>query len=210
VNYGPADLQRDISVSRETREALETHLKLLEAWAARVNLVGPGQLAAYWRRHALDSAQLTTLVPGARRWVDLGSGAGFPGLVVACCLKGVEGASVDLVEANSKKAAFLREAVRATDAPARVLAIRAEELPDRSESYEVITARAFAPLRRIIDLAAPILSRGAIGLFLKGEGAEAELRDAETRWALTYKVLPSLSDPGGRIVWVDGAIRASA
>jgi 16S rRNA (guanine527-N7)-methyltransferase len=210
VTFGPDDLARQIPVSRETREALETHLNLLEAWNRRLNLVGPGELAEYWRRHALDSAQLVSVAPSARSWVDLGSGAGFPGLIIACCLKGQEGASVDLVESNSKKAAFLREAIRACAAPARVLPVRAETLANSAQAYAVVTARAFAPLDRIIDLAAPILQRGAVGLFLKGATVEAELAEAGKRWDLAYELLPSLSDPNGRIVRVDGARSVSS
>ena len=210
MTYGPDDFQRSTDVSRETREAISIHLDLLQRWAPRLNLVGPGQLDEFWKRHALDSAQLLAHAPNARRWVDLGSGAGFPGLVVACCLIGREGASVDLVESNSKKAAFLREAIRATGAPARVIADRVETVAAGATSYEVVTARAFAPMARIIDLAGPILQRGAIGLFLKGEGVEAELREAGERWALRYELFPSLSDPRGRIIRVDGAERGSA
>jgi 16S rRNA (guanine527-N7)-methyltransferase len=209
VTYGPDDLQRDLHVSRETREALETHLKLLLAWAPRINLVGPGQLDEYWQRHALDSAQLLALAPDARRWIDLGSGAGFPGLVLACCLKGVEGAQVDLVESNAKKVAFLREAIRATGAPAKVRLERSEQAAAAGGAYDVVTARAFAPLSRMLDDAEPFLQNGAIGLFLKGESVDSEIKDAGSRWALAYKILPSLSDPRGRIVRVDGAERAS-
>lgn len=209
MSYGPDDFQRDALVSRETREALETHLQLLRAWAPRINLVGPGQLDEYWKRHALDSAQLLSLAPEARTWIDLGSGAGLPGLVLACCLKGVEGAGVDLIESNAKKAAFLREAIRATGAPARVRLERADQAAAAGGTYDVVTARAFAPLTRIIDDAAGFLQKGAIGLFLKGESVESEIREAGSRWALTYQILPSLSDPRGRIIRVDGAERAS-
>jgi 16S rRNA (guanine527-N7)-methyltransferase len=214
VSYGLEDFLSDFPVSRETREALETHLNMLERWAPRLNLVGPGQLSDYWRRHALDCAQLVTHAPMSRRWLDLGAGAGFPGITIACCLIGQEGAQVDLVESNSKKAAFLREAIRAIGAPASVHPIRADEAVKRavanSKTYDVITARAFAPLARIIDAAAPALQSGAIGLFLKGEGVESELEEARKDWALSYKILPSLSDPRGRIVLVDGAERGSA
>lgn len=209
MSYGPDDFQRDALVSRETREALETHLQLLRAWAPRINLVGPGQLDEYWKRHALDSAQLLSLAPEARTWIDLGSGAGLPGLVLACCLKGVEGAGVDLIESNAKKAAFLREAIRATGAPARVRLERADQAAAAGGTYDVVTARAFAPLTRIIDDAAVLLQKGAIGLFLKGESIDSEITEAGSRWALTYQILPSLSDPRGRIVRVDGAERAS-
>ncbi|MES1202745.1 MAG: 16S rRNA (guanine(527)-N(7))-methyltransferase RsmG [Pseudomonadota bacterium] len=209
MTYGPDDFQRDIPVSRETREALATHLKLLLDWTPRINLVGPGQLDEYWKRHALDSAQLLRLAPEARTWIDLGSGAGFPGLVLACCLKGVEGAMVDLIESNAKKAAFLREAIRATGAPARVRLQRVKQAAAAGGAYDAVTARAFAPLSRILDDAEPFLQSGAIGLFLKGESVESEITEAGSRWALTYQILPSLSDPRGRIIRVDGAERAS-
>jgi 16S rRNA (guanine527-N7)-methyltransferase len=205
--YGSEDFCRDISVSRETREALFTHLRLLEAWAPRVNLIGPGELAQYWRRHALDSAQLLRHAPEALLWLDLGAGAGFPGLVIACCLIGRPDALVTLVEPNQKRAAFLREAIRATGAPAEVVVAKADQVARQGRRFDVVTARAFAPLARIIEDAEPVLQSGAIGLFLKGEGVEAELAAARRRWKLDVTLIPSLSDPRGRIVRVDGAER---
>ncbi len=182
---------------------------MLLAWAPRINLVGPGQLNEYWQRHALDSAQLLRLAPEARTWIDLGSGAGFPGLILACCLQGIEGARVDLVESNAKKAAFLREAIRATGGTAKVGLERSEQAAVAGGVYDVVTARAFAPLVRILDDAEPFLQNGAIGLFLKGESVESKITEAGSRWTLTYEILPSLSDSRGRIVRVDGAERAS-
>src|SRR5215510_1547051 len=110
VTYGPAEFQRDLPfhVPRETIDRLETHRRLLQDWSGRMNLVGPKELEAFWQRHALDSAQLVALAPQAKRWADLGSGAGFPGLVVAAFVAGQPGASVHLVESTGKKAAFLR------------------------------------------------------------------------------------------------------
>jgi 16S rRNA (guanine527-N7)-methyltransferase len=201
--YGLENFLSDLAVSRETGARLERHLALLAAWSGKMNLIGPRELDEYWRRHALDSAQLVRHAPGALRWADLGAGAGFPGLVIACCLAGREGADVALIEANQRKAAFLREAVSATGAPARVIAGRAETAP--MDSCQVVTARAFAPLSRIIEHAKPHLDRGAVGLFLKGEDAAAELAEASKRWALKADILPSLSDPRGRIVRVEGA-----
>jgi 16S rRNA (guanine527-N7)-methyltransferase len=203
MSYTAANFVAELGVSRETGERLERHRALLAAWAGRVNLVGPAELALYWRRHALDSAQLIGHAPGAVRWADLGSGAGFPGLVIACCLAEQAGADVVLIEANQRKAAFLREAIRATGAPARVIAARVEAIA--AEPCEVVTARAFAPLWRIIGHAKPWLDRGALGLFLKSEDVEAELAEARKRWALDVSILPSLSDPRGRIVRVEGA-----
>jgi 16S rRNA (guanine527-N7)-methyltransferase len=200
--------QRALSVSRETRERLETHLKVLESWSKRINLVGPTELQHYWKRHALDSAQLVQLEPHAKRWVDFGSGAGFPGLVVACMLAETPGAQVDLVEISAKRVAFLREAIRATGAPARVLDVRAEETAQLQEPWEVVTARAFAPLPRIIASAKPILDRGAKGLFLKGADYRAELAAAAHEgWRLKVSAIESLSDREGRILRIEGVAR---
>lgn len=206
--YGPEDLMEDLAVPRETCERLERHRRLLGRWAARINLIGPKELDSYWGRHALDCGQLVRLAPDAVRWIDIGSGAGFPGIVVGCLLAGRAGAHVDLVETNPKKAAFLREAIRETGAPARVLNAPIEEVAAAPETYDIVTARAFAPLPRIISSAKPILDRGATGLFLKGAEYSAELAAAaEEGWALKVESLPSMSDPEGRILRIEGAKR---
>jgi 16S rRNA (guanine527-N7)-methyltransferase len=210
MNYNQDDFIRDTRVSRETSERLETHRRLLEIWSKRINLIGPRELEHYWRRHALDSAQLVSLEPEALRWVDLGSGAGFPGLVVACLLAERDGAHVDLVEISPKRVAFLREAVRETGAPARVLELDVAALGAREDSYEVVCARAFAPLPRIMNSAKAILDRGARGLFLKGADYRAELAaSAEAGWKLKVDLAPSASDPEGRILRIEGAERVS-
>ncbi|MGE0046422.1 MAG: 16S rRNA (guanine(527)-N(7))-methyltransferase RsmG [Hyphomonadaceae bacterium] len=213
--YDSTRFRIDAGVSQETAERLLTHERLLAAWAPRINLIGPGELEHYWRRHALDSAQLLRHAPAnANLWLDLGSGAGFPGLVVAVCLaERGEGVRVDLVEQNAKRAAFLREAVRETGAPARVLHQKLEALSpgNPEQSYDVCTARALAPLKRLILSAKPWLDRGAVGLFPKGADYASEL--AEAGFApvggasglpefegLTADVLESLSDPRARIV----------
>ena len=203
VAYTSENFNADMGVSRETARRLEAHLKLLREWSSRMNLVGPGELDDYWRRHALDSAQLLNHATEALRWADLGSGAGFPGIVLGCLLAGRDGAEVALVEANQRKAAFLREAIRATGAAAKVIAERVEDVT--ADDRQVVTARAFAPLSRIIEHAKPWLDRGAVGLFLKGEDVEAELAEARKVWALDVSILPSLSDLRGRIVRVEGA-----
>jgi 16S rRNA (guanine527-N7)-methyltransferase len=193
---------RDLAVSRETASRLEIHLKLLETWSKTINLVGPRELEDYWRRHVLDSAQLVRLAPAARCWIDLGSGAGFPGLVIACLLAETPGAAVHLVESNAKKAAFLREAVRETGAPAKVLAVRIEDVDWAAQRYDVVTARALAPLKRLIEHAKPAMDRGAQGFFPKGADYDAELTAASGALGGAYKadVLESLSDPRGRII----------
>lgn len=206
--YGRAEFERDTGVSRETSERLETHLRLLAEWSDRMNLVGPRELDAYWRRHALDSAQLIKLAPGARRWLDLGSGAGFPGIVLACLLTGALGAEVHLVESTAKKAAFLRAVIEEAALPAKVFNARIEDFGAENACYDVVTARALAPLPRLILYAKPFLDRGAQGLFHKGADTDAELAAAKDVLAgasgVSYRadVLGSLSDPRGRIIRV--------
>ena len=208
--YGPAEFQRDLGgdVSRETIGRLETHRRLLTEWSERMNLIGPRELDLFWSRHALDSAQLIRLAPGARRWVDLGSGAGFPGLVLAAFLAGQEGACVHLVEATGKKARFLQAVVDAAALPANVFNCRIEAFRGGEGPYDVVTARALAPLNRLILYAKPILDRGAQGLFHKGADLDAELAAARSvlnGGAYQADVLESLSDPRGRIVRVTKA-----
>jgi 16S rRNA (guanine527-N7)-methyltransferase len=177
------NLPSGLAVSHDALERLESVVALLERWQAIHNLVGPGTLDDVWERHIADSAQLVDLFPAARRWLDLGSGAGFPGLVIAILLRGVEGASVALVESNQKKCAFLREAVRVTGAPAEVVCDRIESVAKRwAEPLDVVTARALAPLPVLCGLVAPLLSRGAVGVFHKGRGLDVEIRDARQTW----------------------------
>jgi 16S rRNA (guanine527-N7)-methyltransferase len=201
--YGRGEFERDTGVPRETLERLEVHRRLLSEWSARMNLVGPKELDLYWSRHALDSAQLVGLAPGARRWVDLGSGAGFPGIVVACLIAREPGAMVHLVESTGKKARFLEAVIEEVGLPAKVFNVRIEDFGAGEGPYEVVTARAVAPLPRLISHAKPILDRGAQGLFHKGADIDAELaaaRSALNGGAYRADVLESLSDPRGRIV----------
>ena len=227
MSYGPGDLQRDLALPRETCARLETHRRLLEVWSKQINLIGPRELEDYWRRHALDCGQLVAVSNGARRWIDMGAGAGFPGLVVACMLADAPSPDarsparalspgapatvtlVTLVETNAKKVAFLREAIRETGAPAQVLDASIDDVAPLPARYDVVTARAFAPLPRIIKAAKPILDRGAMGLFLKGAEFRAELEAAaEQGWTLRVEALASLSDPDGRILRIEGVTRA--
>ncbi|HVZ99504.1 MAG TPA: 16S rRNA (guanine(527)-N(7))-methyltransferase RsmG [Caulobacterales bacterium] len=202
--YGAAEFARDCAVSRETAERLETYRALLAEWSKRFDLIGPNELDRFWPRHALDSAQLVSFAPNAKRWADLGTGAGFPGLVIACVLAETPGAEVSLVESSTKKADFLNTVIKATNAPAKVFPVRIEDFnkADRSR-YDVVTARALAPLMRLIEHAKPILDRGAQGLFLKGSSFEAELAAAsKALGAGGFKadVLESRSDPRGRVI----------
>jgi 16S rRNA (guanine527-N7)-methyltransferase len=184
---------------------LERLQTLLADWNSRMNLVSAASLAEFWPRHAFDSAQLLDLAPAARTWVDIGAGAGFPGLVLAILLKGTPGAKVCLVESQAKKCRFLVEAVGVLDLPAQVLNARAEDLKLKAD---VVTALAVAPLTRLLGYARPYLAQGAVGLFMKGRGAEAEIAEARKSWRFSCQSIPSRSDPDGRILKLEGLARA--
>ncbi len=199
----PEAVARRLGLDAGTTARLTRHLALLETWQRRLNLVGPETLRDPWRRHVLDSAQLLRLLPeGTRVLVDLGSGAGFPGLVLA--ILGVE--EVHLVEADRRKAAFLREAARITGCPRVVVhARRIEETTPFAA--DAVTARALAPLDRLLDLAVPFFGPRTRGIFPKGRRAAAELTEARRRWKMEARLEPSLSSPEGRIVVVEGVSR---
>jgi 16S rRNA (guanine527-N7)-methyltransferase len=191
-------------VSRETSQRLDRFAELLLTWQRTTNLIAPSTIPHLWTRHIADSLQLLEFAPDARVWIDLGSGGGFPGLVVACALAGEPGASVHLVESNAKKAAFLREAQRVTGSPAIVHAERIEDFAERFEGQaDVVTARALAPLNLLLDQSFPLLGKSrALGLFPKGQNAELELGEASKTWTVKVNLMPSRTDPGGRIVVV--------
>jgi 16S rRNA (guanine527-N7)-methyltransferase len=191
-------------VSRETGQRLDRLVEQLLTWQRAINLVAPSTLPHLWTRHIADSLQLLDLADDAKAWVDLGSGGGFPGLVLACALADKPGALVHLVESNLKKAAFLREAQRLTGVPALVHAIRVEAFVRRFQGRaEIVTARAFAPFNLLFRKAFPLLGKsGVTGLFLKGQNAELELGEAAKAWKIDATVLPSRTDRSGRIVVV--------
>jgi 16S rRNA (guanine527-N7)-methyltransferase len=192
-------------VSRETEARLDRFVALLLDWQRRINLIASSTESKLWTRHVADSLQLVALAPQARRWVDLGSGGGFPGLVLACALNETKGAEVHLVESNAKKAAFLREAARAIGAPAVIHAARIEDFVDNApEGVEVVTARALAPLVDLLATAYPLLQRGARGLFPKGRAVASELTEAGKRWNIQASLEVSRTDPHARIVIVRG------
>jgi 16S rRNA (guanine527-N7)-methyltransferase len=181
-------------VSRETEARLDRYLDLLRQWQTKTNLVAPSTLPHLWTRHVADSLQLLRLAPIAKVWVDLGSGGGFPGVVLACALAETAGAKVHLVERNSKKAAFLREALRITSAPGIVHATGIEDIVDRIEGpIDCVTARALAPLHQLIGLAQPLMRKGAKGLFLKGQDVERELTEATKYWNIKPLLHSSLT-----------------
>jgi 16S rRNA (guanine527-N7)-methyltransferase len=190
-------------VSRETAARLDRFVEIFLTWQRTLNLVSSSTLPALWTRHIADSLQLLTLAPGAKTWLDLGSGGGFPGLVIACALADTAAVRVDLVESNARKAAFLREAARVLCVPAVVHCARIEEfVPQWGESVDVVTARALAPLPLLLRYASPALKRGALGLFPKGQDVEAELTEAAKSWSIEAELVPSLTDPKARIVAV--------
>jgi len=194
----PEDFAALAGVSRETLPAFRIYAELLAKWQASINLVGAATLEDVWRRHMLDSAQLFRYVPPTcERLIDLGSGAGFPGLVLA--IMGVRG--VELVESDQKKATFLRQAIRATGAKATVLAVRAEELP--SEPAAVVTARALAPLDRLIPLAARFMGPHSVALLPKGADVGRELDAAARDWHMWYTCRTSLSDSRATILVIN-------
>jgi len=184
---------------------LERFRLLLAGRNQVMNLVGPATLPDFWSRHAWDSAQLLKLAPEARAWADLGAGAGFPGLVLAILGKGVLGFHVDLVESMTKRCKFLSEVVEALALPASVHNARAENL---DLTVEIVTARACAPLWRLLGYARPYLQAGATGLFLKGQDVVSEMQEAARYWEYEADVVPSKSDPRGRIVRVKRLGRA--
>ncbi len=203
------------NVSRETMDRLERYAALLEKWNRAINLVARGSLTDLWRRHMLDSAQLWPLLPPPqgrpRRILDLGSGAGFPGLVLAIlgtALGTAEGGvAVHLVEADKKKAAFLREAARVAGAPVTLHVQRIESLAPFP--VDAVTARACAPLPRLLDYSAPFLglrqpgAPPAVGLFLKGRDVDRELTEAREKWKIEAKLLPSRTDPAAKILQIN-------
>lgn len=193
-------------VSRETEDRLVAIVALLEKWQRTINLVAPASLPQIWTRHIADSLQLAPLAGEALRWVDLGSGGGFPGLVVACVLAERPGADVTLIESDTRKAAFLREAARIAELPATVLPARIEQVaPKIAAGVEVVSARALAALPKLIDLAYPFLAQGATGLFLKGQDVDNELTETAKSWRIDTEIKESLTGHGGRIVIVRSA-----
>ncbi len=191
-------------ISRETSAALERFAALLLRWNRTVNLVARKDEQRLWERHIADSLQLAALMqPVSERAIDLGSGAGFPGLPLALAT----GVHFDLIEADQRKAAFLREAARVTGASVLVHATRIETA--RIDPAPLITARALAPLPKLLGLAAPLLKAGGICLFLKGANVQAELTDAATQWHMHVDILPSQTAPEACILRISDLSRVA-
>jgi 16S rRNA (guanine527-N7)-methyltransferase len=187
-----------VDVSRETLARLDRFVALLFEWQARTNLVASSELRRIWTRHIADSLQLLPLAPNAKTWVDLGAGGGFPAIPIACALAETK---MHLVESNSKKAAFLREAIRATGGQAMVHQKRIEDCGDGfGDKVDVVSARALAPLTMLCGYAAPYIAKGAVGLFLKGQNVEVELTEATKYWSIEAEQVPSATGNGVIVV----------
>ena len=198
-------------VSRETEARLDRFVELLLQWQAKTNLVAPSTLPHLWTRHIADSLQLLTLAPSAKVWVDLGSGGGFPGVVLACALADTSGAVVHLVERNARKAAFLREALRVAGARGVVHGKRIEDIVDSPAGpIDCVTARALAPLHELVGFAEPLVRRGAKAFFLKGQDVGAELTEATKYWNIEPILHSSLTGGQGWIVELDSIARRNS
>ena len=198
-------------VSRETAERLDRFVALLLTWQKTTQLIATSTVSQLWMRHIADSLQLVDLAPDARSWVDMGTGGGFPGLVIACALAETAGVRVDLVEGNAKKAAFLRAAAAATESPAVVHAMRMENFVESfAGAPDIVTARAVSPLSSLLGQCLPLLQRGAIGIFPKGQDVGAELTEASRYWRMTADLVLSRTDPKARIVCVRAVERRAA
>jgi 16S rRNA (guanine527-N7)-methyltransferase len=195
-------------LSDETIARLDRFVDLLLMWQRGMNLISPSTIPSLWMRHVADSLQLLDHVDAPlerpRVWLDLGTGGGFPGVVIACALADVPGTQVHLVESSLKKAAFLREAVRMTKAPGIVHPVRIEELAQTLDSTRIdyVTARALAPLPDLLEMAAPFIKRGAKALFLKGQDLDRELTESTKRWHIEAQSVSSRTSKAGRILIV--------
>jgi len=198
------------TVSRETQARLTLYKDLLVKWQRSVNLISLAAGEDIWRRHFADSAQLLTLAPDRfDLWLDIGSGAGFPGLVIAVLLRDRHpGAEVILVESDARKCAFLQTVIAATDAPARVLAMRADRAARHMPAQpDVISARALAPLPRLCEIIWPFWAPGCVGLFPKGRNVGEELTHATKHWSMQLTQHPSCTARDGTILKLEALAR---
>ncbi len=198
---GGIEIVPGICVSRETFERLEVYETLLRRWQAKINLISASTVPDIWTRHFADSAQILEILPSADIWVDMGSGAGFPGLVIAIQIRDRSNGIVHLIESDAKKCAFLREVSRETGARTEVHRARIEDIAGELVA-QAVTARALAPLSRLVELASPLLRTGATGVFLKGQDIAAELTEIPPYSRKHIEIRPSKSDPAGKIAVV--------
>lgn len=192
-----AQFASELQVGPTELERLKRYLALLERWRGSINLVGPGSMADPWRRHMLDSGQLVPLLPPTGEIMDLGTGPGFPGLVIAI----LSGRRVVLVESNARKCAFLAEVVRATSAPATIQNARIESLS--AAAIPILVSRALAPVALLLELAEHLIDNRTVALLLKGKEVQQELTAAAKTWKYDAAVHQSCSDPHGRVVQLE-------
>lgn len=197
-------------VSRETFESLEKFETMFQEWAARINLVSPATLNEVWDRHVLDSAQLWSVVPtSAQNFLDLGSGGGFPGLILGFLLKERAGGRIDLVDSNRKKTGFLQACAGQFALPAKVHSVRIGDEIRGLQQPDVVTARALAPLKELLGLSFPWLSKGASGFFHKGRDYRSELAESSDIWRFDLVEHPSKIDADSVILEINGLERRS-
>ena len=206
-----AALERIYPVSRETLAAFETYRSALKTWQAKTNLVAPGTLEAFWERHVGDSLQALALFPETQCWMDLGSGAGFPGMAIAIANAGHAERRHILVESNHKKCAFLRQVARETGARAEIVSERIESVTKRyaavPDGPQMVTARALAPLSRLLELAEPLLAAGATGLFHKGRDYGREVEDCRGLWDFDLVIHESRIEAGSVLLEIRNPVR---
>jgi 16S rRNA (guanine527-N7)-methyltransferase len=190
-----------VPVSRETLSRLDRFVELLLARNQITNLIAKSTVPHVWTRHVADSLQLASLAQG-RSWVDLGSGGGFPGLVIACTIPEHDRGVVHLIESRDRKAAFLRDAAQTIGVPVVIHRGRLEELVPKLEPVNVVTARALAPLPKLLEYVEPLVAKGAKALLMKGQDIESELTQAAKYWKIRSEIVPSKTDPSGRILVV--------
>jgi 16S rRNA (guanine527-N7)-methyltransferase len=209
---GPEDFARSFGVPRETVDKLAIYAQLLRQWQKAVNLVAPSTLEQIWHRHFADSAQILPYAAESRLWVDLGSGGGFPGLVIAILLANHENRHVHLIESNGRKCAFLSDVVRKTDAPATIHTGRIEDIARAGTigKADVVTSRALAPLVSLLGMASGFFGENSVGLFLKGREAGQEIADAGKVWRFDYECVPSQTSDDGNIVIIRSLSRLAA
>lgn len=198
-----AEALRLLPVSRETLARLDTFVAMLRRWQTIKNLIAPSTLSSIWTRHILDSAQIFPLFPDARIWVDMGSGAGFPGLVIAILAIDIPGSHVNLIESNGRKASFLREVARELALPVTVHNERIEATrKNLPETCDCVTARALAPLNELLTFQHRHLEINSPSAFLKGQDIEDELTLAAKYWNIDLELVPSITNIDGQIILI--------
>ncbi len=192
-----------LNVSRETLERFDTFVSMLLKWQTIKNLVAPSTLSSIWTRHILDSAQIFPLFPDAKIWVDMGSGAGFPGIVLAILSANRPQAEIHLIESNARKASFLREVTRTLNLPAIIHNQRVEAAaPFLPAACDCVTARALAPLHDLLTFQHRFLKFSCPSAFLKGQDIEEELTFAAKYWNIELDLVPSVTNSDGQIVLI--------